>query len=145
MKKWTVIAIFGFLFSSIAGSAQDKQVLLTEISFKSVTASIDMTCNILFHDVSIGIPAEKLSIDVDKIEVKLDKSSGRNYTTLDILNPNRGYSPSDGYNFAEKVTVVVRSREDYKLWNAFLKKAKKKRDTHIKNSLQPVRVIPPEP
>ena len=143
MKNILPAALIAML-SVVAQATQNQVNFHKDISFKKADVSINMKCAVYFRDVSIVIPSEDLVIDADNINIRLEKDSNMNYTTLDISNLSTGNSVVDRYSAADKVMVVVRSREDYKAWNDFLKKAKKTRDAYIRKSLLPVRVLPPK-
>lgn len=121
------------------GSYSDTMTIL-EATFKGVLSVGGSDCTLFFKDVVIrGRLEERISTDMDNVSVMLVPGK-KAYTTLNIYDAYR-----DVYDWvkAAKIVIVVRTREDQKLWTDYLVKIRKERDDWRKYNLEPTRVLPP--
>ncbi|MBI4991955.1 MAG: hypothetical protein HZB99_01945 [Candidatus Harrisonbacteria bacterium] len=111
-----------------------------DLPFKSVNATGGSKCEIFFKEVTVDERLKDVSVDIDSVTVKLITSTS-SYTTIDVYD-----SFEDIYQWIkpERVVVVVRSKEDLKIWDNYLNKLRKKRDDWRRYMNSPTRVFPPK-
>lgn len=111
-----------------------------DLPFKSVEATGGSRCEVFFKEVTVNGSLKDVSVDVDSITLKLVMSTAP-YTTIDVYN-----SIEDIFQWIkpERVTIVVRSKKDLRIWENYLNKLRKERDDWRRYLNTPTRVLPPK-
>ncbi len=118
------------------------KVSYSSITFRSADYLGLDKISVTFKDALVDGRLLNISVPLEAVEVILVDGE-KNYTTLDITNAD-DKPPISIWLMAEKAIVVVRSKEDVRLWQKFLEKLKKKQEQERKERLRPRRVLPPE-